>query len=281
MWSSATPGPTTSQRTRGRPSTRCRTCRWRRTSPGRAIVQGQLYSDRRHESHDVRRSERRVEVRRCDEHLVGGAGVDRSALVHGERRGRQHGDRGGWPPRCVDLARQRGEARAATSASAATTATATSATAATAATTATATSATAATAASATTASTASATASATTATSGPTAGPLSRAERARPAAGNGQGADPGAALPSRHDPQGSLPARRPCPRPEPTGRRGPARSTSGSTCESAAANHRTRHSNREGRHSAPLSPFSSYPQWAMAVSRCSRWGTHANLALR
>ncbi len=59
-------------------------------------------------------------------------------------------------------------------------------------------------------ATTSAATASATSATSGPTAGPLSRAERDRPAAGNGQGADPGTALPGRHDAQGSLPARRP-----------------------------------------------------------------------
>ena len=60
-------------------------------------------------------------------------------------------------------------------------------------------------------------------ATSGPTAGPLSRAERDRPAAGNGEGPDPGPALPSRSSRPGSLPARRPCRRPEPTGRLGTA----------------------------------------------------------
>ena len=46
---------------------------------------------------------------------------------------------------------------------------------------------------------------------------PLSRAEPDRPAAGNGQGTDPGTALPSRHRAQGSLEARRPCRGPEPT----------------------------------------------------------------
>ena len=64
--------------------------------------------------------------------------------------------------------------------------------------------------------------ASATTA-SGPTAGPLSRAERDRPAAEYGQGTDPSAALPSRHRAQGALQARRQGRRPEPTGRLGTA----------------------------------------------------------
>ena len=85
--------------------------------------------------------------------------------------------------------------------------------------------------ASATSASATSATsASAATAASasGPTAGPLSRAERDRPEAEHGEGTDPGTALPRRHDAQGSLPARRPCARPEPTGRRSTARQLQG-----------------------------------------------------
>ncbi len=73
-----------------------------------------------------------------------------------------------------------------------------------------------------------SATATASTATSGPAAATLSRAERARPEAGNGEGTDPGTALPSRHGAQGSLPARRPCRRPEPTGRLGTPRQLQG-----------------------------------------------------
>ena len=56
-------------------------------------------------------------------------------------------------------------------------------------------------------------------ASTGPTAGPLSRAERDRPPAGNGQGADPGTALPRRHGAQGALQARRPSRRSEPEGR--------------------------------------------------------------
>ena len=72
------------------------------------------------------------------------------------------------------------------------------------------------------------ATTTASTATSGPAAATLSRAERARPEAGNGEGTDPGTPLPSRHGAQGSLPARRPCRRPEPAGRRGTPRQLQG-----------------------------------------------------
>ncbi len=83
--------------------------------------------------------------------------------------------------------------------------------------------------ASATTASAATATTAASAASaSGPTAGPLSRAERDRPEAEYGEGTDPGTALPRRHGAQGSLPARRPCRRPEPTGRRGTPRRLQG-----------------------------------------------------
>ena len=50
---------------------------------------------------------------------------------------------------------------------------------------------------------------------------PAVACQRDRPQAEHGEGTDPGTALPSRHDAQGSLPARRPRARPEPTGRRG------------------------------------------------------------
>src|SRR5262245_63204427 len=71
---------------------------------------GAAVFDRRHEHADVRRAQRRLEVRRCVEHLVGGAAVDRAALVHGERGCRQHDHRCRRPRRRGDLARQRGEA---------------------------------------------------------------------------------------------------------------------------------------------------------------------------
>ena len=120
------------------------------------------------------------------------------------------------PPAPDQVYRLRGDVTTATAT--ATSATTTSASATTASTAAT-------TTGSATTATTASAsatTASASAATtSGPTAGALSRAERARPEAEHGQGEDPGPALPRRHGAQGALEARWPSRRPEPTRRRG------------------------------------------------------------
>ena len=78
------------------------------------------------------------------------------------------------------------------------------------------------------TASASAAAASAAASASGPTAGPLSRAERDRPEAEHGEGTDPGTALSRRHGAQGSFPACRPCRRPEPAGRLGPARQLQG-----------------------------------------------------
>ena len=77
--------------------------------------------------------------------------------------------------------------------------------------------------ATATTTTTATTTATATTTTAEPTPATLSRAERDRAAAGNGQSTNPRAALPSRDGAQGSLEARRPGRRPEPPARRGAA----------------------------------------------------------
>ena len=147
-----------------------------KNTPGRAVVQGQLYAIGGTNLADVRRAERRVEVRRCDEHLVAGADVDRSALVHGERGCRQHGDRCGRARQHHDLARQRGEAGRWRAASASATATAAASTAAT---TSTASAATASTTATAATATASAATTSA-AATTAAAAGPLPRAARDR-----------------------------------------------------------------------------------------------------
>ena len=123
----------------------------------------------------------------------------------------------------------------------------------------------------ATTATTASAAATAATAAatsaSAATAGALSRAERDRPEAGNGEGTDPGTALPGRHGAQGSLPARRPCRRPEPTGRRGTAASTSGSTCGSAAANQTYETRARRGAERRPVF-ISAHPSATLGEPR-------------